>query len=86
LDKNGDRKLTNEEIKEGIKVFSEAESLLEFLEKADMDKNGYIDYREFYIAAIGGQICMNKDKLAKGFSFLDKSKNGYITAEKLFKY
>jgi len=83
LNKDGDGKLTKEEIKEGIKAFSVEEDLIEFLDKADTDKTGYIDYREFCKAALATQIFTNKDKLARGLSFLDKNKNGFIRSEKL---
>lgn len=83
LDKNNDGKLTKEELKEGMKTFAEADKLLEFLEKADQDQSGDIDYREFCTASLGNSICKNKDKMAKGFSFLDKNKDGFISTHKL---
>lgn len=56
LDKNGDGKLSKEEIMSGWDKFFGKSMDLEEVEKmfdaVDLDKSGYIDYSEFVIASM----------------------------------
>lgn len=83
MDANGDGKLSKEEMKKNLKVLSEDEKMLKFLEMVDTDKSGYVDYREFCVAAIGHKLMSNKEKLKKVFAYLDKRKNGSINQKEL---
>ena len=56
FDKNGDGKLSMQEVKEGYlehygKVMSD-EEVEEMFNKVDIDKSGFIDYSEFVVAAM----------------------------------
>jgi len=56
LDKNGDGKLSKEEIFEGYELFfgknMEKADIEKMFDAVDIDKSGYIDYSEFVIASI----------------------------------
>ena len=56
FDKNGDGKLTIDELKEGVKQIKGCQLTDEDLEKAmdviDSNKNGYIDYTEFIASCL----------------------------------
>ena len=56
LDKNGDGKLSKEEIVEGYDLFFGKNADISEIEKmfdaVDIDKSGYIDYSEFVIASM----------------------------------
>lgn len=56
FDKNGDGKLSIEEVKEGyIEHYGKAvsdEEVVAMFNEVDMDRSGYIDYSEFVVAAM----------------------------------
>ena len=59
------------------------EELREIMEKADTDKNGYIDYSEFLMAAMDKRKVLNQNNLERAFSAFDLDGNGSITAEEI---
>jgi calcium-dependent protein kinase len=56
LDKNGDGKLSKEEILEGYDKFfgknMDKEDIEKMFDAVDIDKSGFIDYSEFVIASM----------------------------------
>lgn len=74
LDKNGDGKLSMEEIEKGIKTTENSKTLVELVKSMDTDKSGFVDYNEFLAAAIGEEIYLNKGKLKQAFNMFDKVK------------
>jgi calcium-dependent protein kinase len=74
LDKNGDGKLSMEEIESGLKGKEHSKELVELVKSMDTDKSGFIDYNEFIAAAIGDEIYLNKNKLKQAFNMFDKVK------------
>ena len=83
LDKNGDGKLSQEEIKQGLSGKSNEKELVEIILAMDTDASGFIDYNgklitrvlhliEFLAAAIGEDVYLNKDKLQQAFNMFDK--------------
>lgn len=72
LDKNGDGKLSMDEIEKGLKELKNAKDLVELVQAMDTDKSGFIDYNEFLAAAIGEEIYLNKEKLKQAFNVFDK--------------
>ncbi len=83
LDKNGDGKLSLEEVEKGLAGKSNAKELLEIVQSMDTDASGFVDYNEFLAAAIGEDVYLNKDKLLQAFNMFDKDKSGRIEAKEI---
>ncbi|EPS65220.1 hypothetical protein M569_09555, partial [Genlisea aurea] len=86
MDTDNSGTLTFEELKVGLPKLgtklSEKE-VREFMEAADVDGNGSIDYMEFVTATMHANRMERGDHLYKAFEFLDADKSGYITPEEL---
>ena len=83
-DKNGN--LSPEELKLGLinngKEVSDPDVQL-FMEAADLDGNGTLNYDEFVIIAMHLKRISNDEQLKQAFNSFDKNKNGYIEFEEL---
>lgn len=87
MDKNGDGKLSLEEVAEGYKkVFRspnpEADAKLIF-NCVDSDNNGYISYEEFIRATIDKKKLLTEKKLESAFRLFDKNGDGFISAKEI---
>jgi calcium-dependent protein kinase len=75
LDKNGDGKLSKEELKDGyLKFFGidiPSEDIEHIMLNIDVDKNGYVDYTEFAMAASSRQVILSEEKLKRAFRMFD---------------
>ena len=84
LDKNGDGKLSQEEMVSYYSENYETEEALEVVQKIitsiDSDNNGFIDYFEFLAATIDQNKLLSLENLEKAFSKLDLDGNGKISA------
>jgi len=83
LDKDGDGKLSVEEIQDAIKTIKSTINFKEVLESMDTDKSGYIDYTEFLSATLDREMYLTPERLAAAFSAFDKDKSGKISAKEL---
>jgi calcium-dependent protein kinase len=67
LDKNGDGKLSKEEIYEGYDTFfgksMDKEGVDKMFDSVDLDQSGFIDYSEFVIAAMNEKSLLGTEKL-----------------------
>jgi len=72
LDKDGDGKLSFEELKEGMTSCKTDEEIKEIMESVDTDKSGFIDYTEFLAASIEPSIYLQESKLLQAFNLFDK--------------
>jgi len=87
FDKNGDGKLSYEEVKEGYlehygKVMSDEEVEAMF-NAVDTDKSGFIDYSEFVVAAMNESQLTTNEKLQGAFKMFDKDGSGIISADEI---
>lgn len=87
FDKNGDGKLSIEEVKEGYlehygRVISD-EEVEKMFAAVDTDGSGFIDYSEFVVAAMNEQQLTTNDKLQAAFKMFDKDGSGIITADEI---
>lgn len=87
IDKNGDGKLSKEELIDAYKLqmgqnraMSEVEIIMK---KADVNKSGFIDYTEFVIASSKAQMLLCNSNLEDAFKVLDMDNSGKISAKEL---
>ena len=89
IDKNGDGKLSKEELIEefskGMTKESAEEEVARILELVDMDKNGFIDYSEFLTANLKKESILSMKNLDAAFKMFDIDGSGAITAHEIKK-
>lgn len=78
IDKNGDGKLSKEEIFDGYDQFFgknlDKNDIEKMFDAVDIDRSGYIDYSEFVIAAMNEKQLLTNEKLQSAFKMFDKVK------------
>jgi len=87
FDKNGDGKLSMEEVKIGYiehygRVMSD-EEVERMFKSVDSDNSGFIDYSEFVVAAMNEKQLTSNDKLQAAFNMFDKDGSGVISADEI---
>ena len=87
LDRNGDGRLSKEELVLAYAQHNTEEQTQEIVEnvmrKVDVDKNGYIDYSEFLAASINFQTLTSKANLEQAFRLFDKDGSGMISIQEI---
>ena len=87
FDKNGDGRLTKDELLKGMsRVTTDSniiESLDELMKTIDSDNNGYIEFEEFVRASIDKEKLLTEKNLKIAFDIFDKDKSGGISASEL---
>lgn len=85
LDKNGDGKLSREEIIEGFKYarIREYFDIEEIIEECDADGSDFIEYSEFLTAAMNWQKALSKKKLETAFKTFDLNGDEVIDMNEL---
>ena len=86
-DKNGDGKLSMQEVKEGYlehygKVMSD-EEVEQMFNQVDTDKSGFIDYSEFVVASMNQSSLTSNERLQAAFKMFDKDNSGSISADEI---
>lgn len=80
LDKNGDGKLSTEELKTGFTSAGfDLNDINSIISYCDGDGNGQIDYTEFLTATMNWKKVLTKEKLEIVFNAFDTDKSGYIS-------
>lgn len=87
FDKNGDGKLTIDELKEGVQLIKGCQLTVDDIDMAmgimDSNKNGYIDYTEFIAACLQSYNYLKENHLKTAFSYFDKDGSGTISLDEL---
>jgi len=87
FDKNGDGKLSMEEVKQGYldhygKIMSDEEVETMF-NAVDADRSGFIDYTEFIVATVNSEEFNSNEFLQAAFKLFDKDGSGSISADEI---
>ena len=87
IDKNGDGRLSREELLEAYRQIMPVEEAIATVEKimsnVDADHSGFIDYSEFVLATANYNVLLSKTNLESAFNAFDKDGSGKITADEL---
>jgi calcium-dependent protein kinase len=87
IDKNGDGKLSLEEILDGYDQFfgknMDKTDIEKMFKSVDIDNSGFIDYSEFVVAAMNEKNLLTNEKLQAAFRMFDKDGSGYISSEEI---
>ena len=87
FDKNGDGKLSMEEVKSGYldhygRIMTDDE-VEQMFRAVDTDNSGFIDYSEFVVAATSQNTLTSQEKLRAAFKMFDKDGSGIISADEI---
>jgi len=87
FDKNGDGRLSMDEVKQGYldhygKVVSDDE-VEKMFKSVDADNSGFIDYTEFVVAAMDSEELSSNEFLQAAFKMFDKDGSGSISANEI---
>ena len=87
IDLNGDGKITQEELYEGLNKVLKSDTLKNdvaiIFKNIDMDDNKYIEYEEFVRAAINKEKFLSENVLKFAFRYFDKDGSGEITFDEI---
>ncbi|CAD8183250.1 unnamed protein product [Paramecium octaurelia] len=82
LDKNGDGKLSMEELRAYCNDDIDVEDLFN---RVDTDKNGFIEFTEFLTAAVDMKKLASHDQLKEAFHLLDQNGDGFLEIDEIKK-
>ena len=87
MDKNGDGKLSRQEILDGYeehfnRVLDE-DQLEKLFSSVDIDNSGFIDYSEFIMATMNEKKNISEEKLVSAFKIFDKDNSGTISPDEI---
>jgi calcium-dependent protein kinase len=87
IDSNGDGKITQNELYEGLNKILKSDTLKNDVEtifkNIDMDNNKYIEYEEFVRAAVNKEKFLSEGILKFAFRYFDKDGSGEITFDEI---
>ena len=87
IDLNGDGKITQEELYEGLNKYLKSDTLKKdvaiIFKNIDMDNNKFIEYEEFVRAAVNKEKFLSENVLKYAFRYFDKDGNGIISFDEI---
>lgn len=86
MDKNGDGKLSKQEILEGLSAASlviTEDEVNNILQEGDGDNDGYLNYSEFLMALSDKSKLLNTENVERTFAMFDQDGSGDITTAEL---
>lgn len=87
MDKNGDGKLSRQEILDGYEEHFNKQLDEDQLDKlfmsVDIDNSGFIDYSEFIMACMNEKKNISEEKLVAAFKIFDKDDSGTISPDEI---
>ena len=88
MDKNGDGKLSRQELMDGYEehfawVLDE-DQLEKLFSSVDIDGSGFIDYSEFIMATMNEKKNISEEKLVSAFKIFDTDNSGTISPEEIW--
>ena len=86
MDDNGDKRLSKDELKYGLRDYGIDLNLRELDEiflAFDRDRNGFIDVTEFLVGVRGELNDRRKEMIGLAFNILDTDRSGFITVEEI---
>lgn len=87
IDVNNDGKLSREELHVGFSEYMSVdlsnEELDDLMNKADVDRSGYIDYSEFITVASNRSKILSSANLRRAFEAFDADRSGSITKDEI---
>ena len=87
IDKNGDGKLSKQEVYEGYRDHYghqiSNEQIDTMFDAVDTDRSGFIDYTEFCVASANEKALLTNERLSAAFKMFDKDHSGMITPDEI---
>ena len=86
MDDNGDKKLSKEELRYGLRDYGvdlNLRELEDIFSHFDRDKNGFVDVDEFLIGIRGELNARRKAMVKMAFDILDRDLNGVVTVDEV---
>ncbi|CAD8157175.1 unnamed protein product [Paramecium pentaurelia] len=86
FDTNRDQKISFDELQEAYRSLypgQNYEEIIELFKKVDFDKNGFLDFHEFIIAAVDKASLLTNQHLLVTFKMIDKNHSGKISIDEI---
>lgn len=86
MDKNGDQRLSRDELKSGFResgIVLSGDEFENLFMKLDTNKSGFITYTEYLTAAVEASTLIDEKALEDAFKFLDKDNKKYLKKDTL---
>jgi Ca2+-binding EF-hand superfamily protein len=89
IDKNNDKKLTVEELKDAMDKWGKGQSAVSkeaiesLIKMADINGDGTLSYEELFLVAVQRKLCSKEERLWETFCKLDVNNDGKISKEEI---